>query len=226
MTTSHDESHEAIIKRIVLGEVGIDSQQARDLLEGCETCSYSLEEYRSIGQVLDDLGRQERDVLTEVFREEPGFDHNVDRGIRAAMNRTDRRLRIRRSVTRLVAAAAVILVTFVVWDRMKNLDPGPGPGSERLGGGVTEMQPAGDVAAFDTFMFNADLPPGGHFVVRIRDAEGNLILEVKDLREGRWTPSDSEKERLPDSISWEVDVLDALSGLVATGGAEAIVSPR
>lgn len=109
-----------------------------------------------------------------------------------------------------VAAAAAGLLAFV-WLRGLE-DPGPQRPYLLNGSDAELVRPIGEVADFDIFQWKAVRPPGGWYVLRIRSADGAILVATEELTETLWRPADHDP--LPDDvrhISWEVEVHDGAS---------------
>lgn len=112
----------------------------------------------------------------------------------------------------LGSAAALILVVFLLKAREPRSDPIPlGPVRVHL------LHPLGEVREFDRFEWEAELPPGGSFLLILRDAaRPDSPPREFHLEESRWVPDVEERLLLPRELEWEVRVLDALGKIVGS----------
>src|SRR5688572_7042941 len=129
------------------------------------------------------------------------------RQILAAEKEPEKHARARWVGVGLAAAAAVLLVFWMTSRREPERDRLPlGPDAVRL------VHPTGEVAQFDRFEWVGELPPGGSFLLILRDAARPDAEPVvrEELHEPRWIPSAEVLSRLPRELDWEVQILDAL----------------
>jgi len=202
----HPPEHELLLARALAGES--DSDLAAQI-EGCAVCRERLAALAAVADRLRTSGELQRSVLRDAQQRAgaPG-EERVAAVVRPPAPAPARRAP--RVWARLAAAALVCALAWLWWH--SGTAPSRGDlflGSEAAG----ELSPQGTVAEFGTFTWKADLPPGGSFRVSIFDASDTLhtkpLVRSDNLGQPSWTPTPQQLALLPDSIYWEVEVLDA-----------------
>lgn len=100
----------------------------------------------------------------------------------------------------LLAAAGVLLLAFGLRGLFVGEEAPSGGGV--LGPHDIEAAPSGEVEGFGVFRWNAALPAGGHFLVRVRGA--GLERASEWLTASSWDPGDTSA--WPDEIEWVLEV--------------------
>jgi hypothetical protein len=197
----HDERHDDWLAARLGGEP-IPPEWER-VIDECAECRDAVAELGAVQSDLDRAAAHERAVLERVRR--PPAESSPTRAegevlpLRTAL------------VLRAIAAILVLGTIGLVWHQWSksNTPTDPGP---RLGtSSITELSPAGVVAAITEFHFAAKLPPGGSFRVRVYDpsAGESLVVESPPLSEPRWILDAPTLDRLPRRFHWEVKAYDA-----------------
>ena len=228
MSESHSAAHEDLLKRSLVGELAPDAQAA--LFRECDTCRQQYERLIDLTGTLDEMGREEREVLREIGPVAK-HDERVAQTLHAlirdragpARNPAPSRGRL---ILLAAVTAAILLLSFWLYGWLGA--DGRGAGDNYLGpGGIEEQQPAGEVREFGTFRWSLELPPGGWFQLTIRGASapGVEVFPIERKRETEWTPDAQQRELLPDDIFWEVASFTATGNLVKSVETHAWLSP-
>ena len=215
--TRHDEEHERVLRDVLTGDRSRDEDAVRLLLAYCGECAEALADLEELADVLDADARSERDALGPQDDGEdarPPLEHEPDEQAPPMPPAWRRPLLV---LAPLAAAALALLalrgVLFGPGDAS-----GPSGGSRidepgiglPLGESIRLLEPIGEVEAYGTFRWEADLPPGGWYTLQIwaeRRAPGKQPLIVEpDLTEPTWTPSAEQLESLPGRIEVQVRV--------------------
>src|SRR5262249_20060325 len=116
----HEKDHEELLEAIVTGGVREDDPRAKDRLAGCAGCREQLAELRELGALLDEVAREEHDTIREALG--PEWAHEP---VRTARRRAPTRTSTAPGTRSLrwtlpFAAAAVLLIGFVLWSVLTN----------------------------------------------------------------------------------------------------------
>src|SRR5262245_8035321 len=167
------------------------------------------------------LGERVRAKLEEQGK--PLVEERTERALEATLQRAlgeGRRPATKRMLWLALGSAAAAVLAWLAFSELTGKPAGPVPLAPRR---IELLRPLGDVSDVAVFEWRAgDLPPGCTFQIRLFDP-ANLGAPVRTVDPGelRWMPSDDERSQLPDSLYWQVVVLDSLGGLVDSGDARA-----
>jgi len=237
MSTNHDAEHETSVRDFFLAGRARSDPEVAELVAACPSCATRLDELERTAERVEAAGREQRAELLEAAKldsapgeervagvlerlaEEEPHASPPQPELRSASPSAAPASPSRRWQTPLLAAAAVLLVAFVIRRVLQEPEE-----TVHLGHGAPELvAPVAAVSDYGTFRWTYDGPRGGSFVLRIWDAllgAGSApILEVDRIEAAEWTPTPEGRERLPERILWEVEALDAF-------GVPLAVSPR
>lgn len=229
MNAQHGDEHEAVLMRIVSGDLPREAAEAAALLEACSTCRGTLAQLDEVTSSLGQAGDLERRVLEDAARIEaaPGEDR-VAEIVRQHAHRQPRRI----WPWAIAAAAAACLLLFF-WPRETE-----GDRSDLFLGGPEHqdgLEPHGIVERWTAFRWRKpQTSPGGTYTISVWRADvppgadpelvqGGIIPSVTDEVK-TWLPSDELLSSLPRSIRWRVEAFDAFGSPVPRQRAEAEAS--
>ena len=199
MNGSHANHHEELLRSLVLRD-RVESADERELA-ACAECAPRIAELRAADEALRSAGAVERDAILQTAADRAGppgqrraltaLEHAMDRESSGGTPNAFLRLRIG-------VAAAVVLVAAVLTFRASSSDPV----RDHLFVGANDvelLEPVGEVPGFDRFAWQANVPRGGTYEVRIWDAgaadDSAPLLTSETLSESRWIPARSSKVR-------------------------------
>lgn len=231
---AHSQEHRAWLEA-ALGDEPIDARRRAEL-ERCEHCGPLLREGQALVEALRTVAREDRDVLdtARALDDAPGLI-----AVRAEAERLRReparpalaRARPRTSMApRLWIAAAVLLAGFVGWRVWLGAGSARGDRDVVLGDGdVALVAPLGKVGHYARFAWTSTLPPGGWFLLVVRDARSSDPSAAPLLEQRTQTPSLDVPAQVaaswPAEIEWEVRVYAPGPRLVGSASASASRSP-
>jgi hypothetical protein len=204
---SHSADHDALLTRLVVGELAPDAPEARAVLETCPSCRDQWAQLGQLARRLDAAGAEERSVLAEI--ETQSISPAQEERIRATV------LAQRRSARRLawpiaVAAAVLALVGVIAWRQWRGNERIEERylGSQNFSG--LELRTAADGAVSFVWSYTG-LPPEGSYTLRVWDdsATGSQPTVFDHLPDPPWTPTPEQRAKLPQRMRWEVEVFDA-----------------
>lgn len=210
--SGHPAAHEKILSAILAGDLDLDDERARTLIEECATCRESLE-IPELADRLDAARAIRQEVLAEAdaIDDAPGL-ADVER-VLLAQGRGSRRSS--HGITFGMAAAALLLL--VLWlARGYIFDGGVAPphrGEILIGDHeIRAVAPLGKVEDFVEFRWEFDLPRTGVFEVIVYDGtsgkKGEEIGRSGELDEPFWRPPVAESSGWKNAILWEVQAFD------------------
>jgi hypothetical protein len=219
----HTQEHEAVLERIVLGDLPRTSAQARALLDACKTCSERLQEYDLLEQELAGAGARERSDVAEALQGD--LDPRAQRRIEDFVQH-----RVRAQVAfvrrgRFVALALAASLFGVLAFRLVQTEPVQPTQDVPLGEGPVDpaelvaISPAGEVDFFEPFTWQArELQGGETFRLRILDLDhtDSDPLVIRNIATSRWrredasaaetTPVNEFFSRATGRIEWTVEI--------------------
>lgn len=213
MSCSEPSRHDALIERIMVGDLDPSAPEVESLQNECPDCKERLSQLASVVDLLDDAGREQRATLVQArgATSKPGA-HRVEATIREFADKAGRR-RFPRGLVLALAAAAAVAALLLMLDRRSAPPPGYHLGTDVL----TDLVPQGSVRDYDVFSWTFTLPQKVFFDVVIYDdtaaGKGRKVLEKKALAAPTWQPDASELATLPAAIRWEVRAHDGSGGL-------------
>lgn len=214
MTTGHDPDHEVwLAERIAEGGPADDWPEP---YASCGECRAAYERLQATARRLDRAAREERRILEDVFGSAgaPGA-HAPPASVSAGSPpHALRGLRLVAAAALLAAAAWVFVPVLQGLFSGRRAAPSAGPNGVRLAPAF-DLEASPDADGAWTFAWRYPLPPAGSFTVRVRGADGRVVVEAEGLNEPRWRPEPRLRERIPDRFVWEVLVLDATGEIVA-----------
>ncbi len=230
MSAGHADSHEEVLRKIVIGEIDDGADEARAVLSECAECRERLRGLRRVAALLDSGGSERRAVLNEAARgtRAPG-DDRVEPTVRALAAKSHPR-RFRRVLFVLGLAASLAIVAYAV-SRVVAPEVSVPPSEDlTLGAAVVCAAPVGEVSDYGTFTWRTERPFDGSFdLVVYDDADGGTrapVVDKRRLEAPTWTPSPSDRDLLPASIRWEITARDRSSAVVGRAFARASLKPR
>ncbi len=217
MTAAHDPDHEAwLAERLAADRPPADWPEP---YASCRECRGAFERLRATARRLARAAEEERRLLEQVLG--PAGTAGGGEPVRAPRDREVAGRPRRAHPLRLAAAAALLAAAaWLVVPALQGLFAGRRGAPAGAPNGV-RLAPAFDLEASRgsggawTFAWRYPLPPAGSFTVRVRGADGRVIVESEGLTEPRWTPEGRLRERIPERFVWEVLVFDATGELVA-----------
>jgi hypothetical protein len=228
----HSKEHELLLEAALAGDVDPQDPRWLERISSCSECSENFRELTELRELLDDAGRDERSILASIDprRDVPGSDR-VAPTVHAvlAQRRARWSLGRRALVWTASAAAGVMAVGGIVRWLMPHANP---EHHESMLGEAEEagMSPSGSVPDFDEFRWTVELPPGGEFELVVWSDEpgdeGRLLARISHLDDQRWTPAIEQKRAWPNTIRWELRVVDVSDQQIAAPTARAERSPR
>ncbi|MCP3919744.1 MAG: hypothetical protein GY711_29775 [bacterium] len=209
--TAHDPEHERALDRILASDHDPWRAFRSSPLAPCHACA------RIVGGVLAtearvaDAGRRERANLASLARERTG-EGRAERGLRAHIRTRESpdgaAAPHRRPWGGLLALAAA---SVLVWGKPHDPLPIDVPDPVLSAGAVELAHPVGSVEGYSPFEWEATLPSGGWFEVRVHVDEagrpGALLGGSGRLEATRWEPSVSESSAWPEHIVWTLEVV-------------------
>ena len=169
--------------------------------------AYGSEEDKALAELLEDVGRDEREALRALRDEGVAPEGRAELALRAhvlgdARAATPRASRWR-ILSGLAAAGIVALVAFVAWAALRD---GTEPEDVWLGNGTRGAFPVGEVEDFGRFRWEEALPPSGWFQVVVRDEASVEVGRSPKLTTDVWEPDAAERAGWPDRIRWTLEV--------------------
>lgn len=222
------EEREAILARVLAGDLREDESPARELLQESEDARRELAELRALELALGDSHAERDEILSETRAQADTSDEDelVDsfRTIAhslPALSRDDAGTKNNRTqplwperpplIPLLVGIAALVLA--MIWLGPRYFGDSPRQ-PQVLGNGAECTEPIGAVSAYGVFAWESELPVNGSWELKLYavEADGALteVLRVPDLFEPTWTYDPGRDPELPAHIQWKVIVLDGL----------------
>ncbi len=225
-----DECSEEFYRRVVLGEIDVDSEEVAARRRGDPEFTRALVEWQSTIDALASA-RRERSAALHELQSCP----NEDADRLAARRFLDRRLssrerRRRAAIAWAAAATAAILLgasLLGVFDTGGRTGGRSGPLDGRPGRPV----PVGPVERVDHFVVPAAIPTGGRLVIRVLDQDGGDVWEIRREADSLTEPRlDLDEERirsLPRRFRWSYEIVDGTGEPVSSGAYDVeIVGPN
>lgn len=203
MTSEHGSGHEEALRSLALREP-LPAEVARSVRE-CPVCRPRLDELLAAGHELDAWGESERQLVEEASAEADASDSELAARLVGELPspRVHEPPNRRRAIA---AAAAVLLATAIGVGVLLRPDDGPTWLGEAEGAAVS---PAGIVDGYHRFLWKDVKQGDERYELSIYEEDGTVAL----LRKERLTTNElalaaDEEEALPDSILWEVHLVD------------------
>ena len=204
------EKREALLKRLLAGEIAPESEEGRILLDRDPVLNREFDEIRMLTARLDEAAEKESEVLNSLPDEYPPAP-KIDSALRRSWSHEDTR---RKSddgspisswflPLGLVAATLLILVVIVFNSPPTEDSETRQPGY--LDSGIVAVTPAEmlDIHVFE--WKNYDLNPGETFFLYwIEDGEEHYLYDGPDTR---YVPDPVKQAELPDEVEWVVKVM-------------------
>lgn len=210
MSARHTEEHEALLERVVVGDLSAADPQVQRQLAECADCRERLAGLQALVGELAGAGELEREVLAEAaHRPAPSEGARTLRAlVLGRAGRRPERPALRRIALAVSLAAGLVAAVFLY----RAFVPAH-TGDVLLGDDeIACDQPIGDVADFATFSWRFALPLRGRFELRVWDDSSpeasRPLAEQVDLTESRWNP-EQDAAGWPRRIRWEVRAYDA-----------------
>ena len=218
--SSHAESHEILLERVVAGDLSSADSEVRARLAECPECHELLSQMQNLMGKLTRAGELEQEALRDVLGQKalPPATAEQEKRIRALVAARGG-LRPRPTARKWVALVSGIAAGLVLLGLLYRVLVPARPGEVLLGHDrIACERPVGADADFGTFSWHFDLPKRGRFELLVWDdssPEGAqpLVKEV-DLTEPRWTPELEDQRQWPERIRWEVRAYDAADQLL------------
>ena len=208
----HIPAHEDEVRRILLGEA--TEAERLELVAACSACRDELEEYERLFERVDGAGRAMDEDLAEAdaLPASAAEDEVADLVRSLAAPSGGEPHGGPRAWWLLGLAAAVLAAVFLPrWLASDTAEQDEAPIWMGEAGDLRLESPVGTVDAWDSFAWTDAGDEAVRYEVFIY-AEGAdqhepplLVVPVQDLR---WTPTDSQRTKLPAAIQWRVDGLD------------------
>lgn len=217
--TTHTREHEDWLEVAVAGEALSAAQRAA--IESCRRCADELRELTSLQSSLGAIGTDDAQVLSRAraLRDDPELDAVLAIAGRETPAATPRRAR----VWPWLAAAGILAVAG--WLAFARAPAPDTRGDVVLSDVRVELvAPAGGVVHYSRFAWNAKLPPGGWYVLTVRDgsATADVTLLEKRTTEPEWTAAPETTRAWPARIEWTVEVFEP--GPRSVGSASGVAS--
>ncbi|MFG0319731.1 MAG: hypothetical protein ACF8XB_20840 [Planctomycetota bacterium JB042] len=192
---------EALLQRILLGEVDPRSDAARELFERAPESRRRLRELVEVRATLDHLGAAEERAGASPDAPSAAIEQLRGEILSPTPERRGPPEGSRRAWWIAIAAGLVLASLPLLVDR----DDGPGDGL--LGPEPSDLRPRGEVEAFEEFRWRTPLPAGGRYRVRVEPLGVTSPLLSRPV----WRPGPDVLARLRDEreIVWGVWVVDA-----------------
>lgn len=236
--TEHDEQHDDslrevhddLLREILVGDRREDDPEVQAVLSTCKICRERLAEMRELTGHLDEMAALGPEIVAEATheRDAPGADRveNVLRRVAAeSPHQPPRRPRRFFALPLVGGAAALLVLSFLMWGRFPGGSSPTGPGGVDTILGtevVVALHPKATVSQFDRFEWQAELEKGSWVEVLIyRESappEETPLARSGEISESPWKPTTTESERWPDRIEWEIKVYDVLGDYQGTSG--------
>lgn len=213
--TSHMETHEELLRDVVVGDLAPDDPAVRERIESCPECRRLLEGTLRATELLEQDRAEQEELLAlaaslpdapvesvEAMRDHPEIRQRwgPDRGpswLRAG------------PIAALLALAAAVLAIFMLVPRDGG-EPDTELGPRMLGdpADLLLLEPRGVLDDYGTFAWQIDpeLEDTVAYYTVIIQSEGQRLREVARTRQPRWTPGAGE---LPAEIEWWVEAYGA-----------------
>ena len=219
MTNRHQLDHDTLLQRVVQGLEPPDREDFVSHAEHCEECARVLAEFATTQQALDSAGEQHRQAILLEAEQTTNFvgDERMEQTLQELTKpHRGHNQRVRRLLWLLTAAAAAVLL----WLQFRSEAPQTDVPTEEVYLGVESLvllTPIGAVHRFENFQWQTDIE--GSTELRIYDdtesGAGDLLLELRELSETEWAPTDRQRQQWPPAIRWEVEILDPTSSSLA-----------
>jgi hypothetical protein len=229
MTAPHDAhaaEHDDLLHTHLSGDVPADDARLIERLSQCAACRERLDELRSLTDLLERVGDEQRRSLTPTPTPAPGAGQVAATLAALARGRAPAALRPvpvlgrRATLWRVgLAAASVVAAGWIV----KTLLPRDAqPREDVLLGDRedTRVTPSGTVEAFTSFDWVGAPEGAASFKVRIWSEGQSLSDEPIEKSVDRlpWNPLPTELEALPRAIQWELVAYDRQGGFLQSSG--------
>lgn len=137
---SHDQDHELLLERIVLGDLPRTDNVVRALLQSCTTCRERLSEFDALELELAAAGANERADIAQAAGAslEPGAQRRIQEFVDAQVGRPSVALRRMRIATWALAASLCAVLAYRLTSPAAPVHPGPGAGDLLLGDQPTD----------------------------------------------------------------------------------------
>ena len=208
--SDHDESHERSLELLMGEGSDLRADFAGSALVACPICRQRVEEALAIERTLLRVREKERALALDLRREassnpEGRAEAFLREHAQAAAQPGSRR-------AKWLVAAGAIAAGLLIWLSffVRPPDPLDGLPDEPMGAEVTLLHPVDVVDDHAPFQWQAGLPAGGWFEVRVfEEADGFAGSELAKsgrLRESTWQPDPAIMEGWPDDIVWTLEV--------------------
>ncbi len=225
MKDPRDESQEALLRKVALGEIPASAPEVRAAADS------SPEFESALGRIVSTLegltaARSHRDSVLEESARLVGseFDASIERSVASEFERLDRERNeprpMNRPWRRYAAAAAILVMALGGWwfygSRRSPVLQSP----TYLGGEIECVEPVGTVPEFRGFTWRGSPPAGCWYEVSIRDPSGREVAHSAHLTVPAYEPTPEVIAKLPSEIEWTVLLKDG-GGTRGTGTARA-----
>jgi hypothetical protein len=201
------ESDDELLARVIAGDLHPESPTFRAALGRNPELGKRLAQLVALLSALERTGLDERQSIARAKLDVSERDLEI---VRDRIRRVRRgRPWWRRSVLLYLSAAAIVAcIGWFAWrgDPSRTSAPPTVLGNEQC----RAIEPTLERGDASSFRWEGELPPTGHFVVRIfaSDATGaptTMVLESARCSERTWRPGESDLGRIPDEFVWEVE---------------------
>lgn len=233
---AHAEEHDDLLHAHLAGDVPADDARLVERLECCGACRERLDELRSLTDLLERVGDEQRRSLTPSPSPTPGSER-VGATLEAlAQGRPPSRLRplpgpSRRTTLWRVGLAAASVVA-AGWIVKTLLPPAAEPRGDVMLGDADDqtLSPSGTVEAFDSFDWDGHPPEAVYFKLRVwREGtrDGGETILYRPSVQLPWTPEPEDLAILNDAraIEWELESYDVVGNPLRAHGAHARLQP-
>ena len=212
VTREHGESHEAVLRQILTGDLDATDAKVRDLATHCTSCRQELDDLLQLQAALDQDARDERASLDASREAEPG-EIDVGSMLRSVAQRESRPPSAT-AVHWWIPLAALLVIGATIWlvlgtgeEDVPTYEPTPlGPGD-----GLVLEEVDRSVAGQLTFRWSAEVGEGGYYEVRVWDAEAAGSppwRERLDLEENQWSLGLPPPHERPARLRWRVEAFN------------------
>ncbi len=221
---THPREHEELLERVLGGELARDAAEVQDRCAACAECREELAHLEAVLGTARAAGELQREVIEEALAGKGPRDVELARrALEVARERAPGARRPSRAWLWLAGAAAVALLVFLV---PRSTDAPP----VLLGDGLELLAPRGAGADPELFSWSFELPPAGHFELRVWQLLPGggevLLVERIDLDATTWRPSAPDSLPPGARIRWTVEAYGAGRELLDSAEARAELQPH
>jgi len=215
LSRGHNEEHEALLEKVIVGDLPADAPEVLARTRACADCKIQLAE------MLESVAALEREGAWMRRGASPGpvpAESVPSAGEKRALAQLQSLAREQRATALpkarilwlraalAMAAVALAWIGWAAWSRLGSDPNGTSPPDFALGLAIRDLWPSAEVSEYNRFEWRAELPAGGSYELRIWDpsAPERPLVHEKGLRESRWIPTPAKAAALPAKIEWEV----------------------